>query len=1024
MNNRVLHVAAAVIVAVILPVYFIILSVYPSFHQPRAADGFLDLSGWDPARDGTVPLTGEWEFYPHRLLLPGQFGEADEPSLAQVPGKWNRYLEREPGDLPGHGYATYRLRIKLDRGADAVYGIRTSNIRMANRIFLNGEEIGASGDPGASADEDAQRNIPYVGFEKIEGGTAELIVHVSNYSYSSGGIIYPILFGEQKAIQKSRELAIFKDAIIFACFLVPAAYFLLLYGMRKKERSLLYLGLFSLTALLYMLVQGEKLIAAVVPGIPHWLVMKLQFSSSTVAYYFLLRSVDRIVPHVVPKKLLTAARRIVAFLMLGAACLPAAWIAQGEPVFVAAGFVSVCIITYLLLKGMRRKRGDYLYLLLSAQSLFVIILMSLLQVAGVLNEAIVIPYEMIVLILSQTLLQGKHFAASVREVEQLSGRLQKLDGLKDEFMANTSHELRTPLHGIVNIAQSMLEGAAGAIHNRKQAEHLAMIVSTGKQLSLLVNDILDFAKLENGEIKLHRRTVHLPAVAESVIEVIRHLLAGKDVRLVRQWPDELPPLSADEDRLRQILYNLLGNAAKFTTRGEIALVAEAGDGFVTVKVEDTGQGIASDRFDDLFESSLHAGAADRRAFEGSGLGLSITKKLVELHGGTIDVESKLGRGSTFSFTIPVAGDAGEAPGRAAAEAAAALETGFLPGENADAPPMPPEFRVLAVDDDPVNLQVLVNLLSLERCEVVAASRAAEALSCLSGSTPFDLVVTDWMMPGMSGLELCRTIRRTHSLSELPVLLLTARGRPGDIEAGFEAGINDFLSKPVDAGELRARVRTLLKLKQSVREAMQSELAFLQAQIKPHFLYNALNTIIAVCPADPYKAMDLLMELSQFLRSSFDFRSRERLTTVKKELELVRSYLALEKARFDERLQVEFEVSGDGNALIPPLCIQPIVENAVNHGVMKRQSGGTVRVRIEEADEGVKVSVADDGVGVSPERIEEALSESGAGRVGLKNIQRRLVALYGDGLRIDTAPHQGTKVEFLVPKASAAGRPKQ
>lgn len=183
-----------------------------------------------------------------------------------------------------------------------------------------------------------------------------------------------------------------------------------------------------------------------------------------------------------------------------------------------------------------------------------------------------------------------------------------------------------------------------------------------------------------------------------------------------------------------------------------------------------------------------------------------------------------------------------------------------------------EHTILIVDDDPVNRQVLFNLLSTERYRVIAADSGAAALKLREEHPSIDLVITDWMMPRMSGLELCRKLRENSSLSELPILMLTARGLPEDIRMGFQAGANDFLSKPVDAGELRARVRTLIEMRASVQEVIRTEMAFLQAQIKPHFLYNALNVIIATCAVNPDKATDLLIELSQYLRGASTSRT--------------------------------------------------------------------------------------------------------------------------------------------------------
>jgi two-component system sensor histidine kinase ChiS len=593
-------------------------------------------------------------------------------------------------------------------------------------------------------------------------------------------------------------------------------------------------------------------------------------------------------------------------------------------------------------------------------------------------------------------------------------------GLRTSLWRITSHELRTPLHGIVNIAESLLEGVAGET-NPDQARQLSMIVSTGRRLNYLIHDILDFSTLGNGELVLNRQAVDLPATAQSVLEVIRHLADKKGIRLSQEWPDELPLLDADEDRLRQILFNLLGNAVKFTHQGEIGISAEVRDRAVKISVRDTGIGIAWDRLSAIFEPYNSMAAMDLQGgYSGTGIGLSITKKLIELNDGQIGVQSELGAGSLFYFTLPASSLAAASKAVPIEERAdhlfqkAAQETAASAVHGNKASP----FTVLIVDDDPVNLQVLINLLSIDDYSVIAVDNGADALEALSGMRRIDLVITDWMMPEMSGLELCRRIRDRFALSELPVLILTARNFEGDIGAGFSAGVNDFLTKPVDSAVLRVRVRTLLALRQSVQAAIRSEMAFLQAQIKPHFLYNAMNTIISICHTEPERAAELLMDLSFYLRSSFDFQNREQVVSLEKELELVQAYAAIEQARFGDRLRVIFDIDEPLKGFIPPLSIQPIVENAVRHGVMQKTAGGTIVLSVRKRGAKLIVSISDDGVGMKqrePSSFLQSHDQRKRTGVGLINIHRRLMSSYGAGLSISSKSEEGTTITFEVPR---------
>lgn len=235
----------------------------------------------------------------------------------------------------------------------------------------------------------------------------------------------------------------------------------------------------------------------------------------------------------------------------------------------------------------------------------------------------------------------------------LNQRLRELDKLKDEFLANTSHELRTPLNGIIGLSESLLDGAGGPVPEPMK-KYLEMIAYSGKRLANLVNDILDFAKLKNHTLQLHRRPVNVYESVQILLKMTEPLVGAKPLELINAVPESLPPVFADEGRLQQILYNLVGNAVKFTDRGSITVSAKHEYDRVVIDVVDTGIGIPPDQAAKIFESFEQVDGTDNRKYGGTGLGLAITKRLVELHGGVISVTSTLGVGSRFRVRLPVA----------------------------------------------------------------------------------------------------------------------------------------------------------------------------------------------------------------------------------------------------------------------------------------------------------------------------------------------------------------------------------
>lgn len=413
-----------------------------------------------------------------------------------------------------------------------------------------------------------------------------------------------------------------------------------------------------------------------------------------------------------------------------------------------------------------------------------------------------------------------------QEIEQerrINRRLREIDKLKDEFLANTSHELRTPLYGITGLAESLIDGARGALPDAA-CKDLSLLVASGQRLSVLVNDLLDFSKLRHRSIALYRRAVDVRALAEVVLTLSRPLVGSKDLQLENSVPEDVPTVHADENRLQQILYNLVGNAIKFTKTGTVTVAAsfssEHDPPQVSIWVTDTGIGISKDIQDRIFEAFEQGDASTEREFGGTGLGLAVTRQLVELHGGVLEVESIPGEGSTFRFNLPVSGEPAK-PGGAVtprlpvktlvpepSEAPGA--TPNTPRDETAPPPLKASSRILVVDDEPVIRQVLVNQLTTRGYVIEQASGGSEALTMVRDQAP-DLVLLDVMMPRMSGYEVCRTLRQEYPIEELPVIFLTAKNQVEDLVVGLAAGANDYLPKPISKNELLSRVKTHLDL---------------------------------------------------------------------------------------------------------------------------------------------------------------------------------------------------------------------
>ncbi|WP_235886152.1 hybrid sensor histidine kinase/response regulator [Paenibacillus cymbidii] len=1013
-------------------------AIFPVSAHPKPVQGILDLRGIDLEKLTAIPLDGEWQLYPGELVSRLQSQPPQDGwRTVRIPGNW-KTAQAEASAASPYGYGTYRLLILVEPLKHPV-SLWVQNIQAASEIEINGQASGGSGTVAALAEDYRPENISYAVSYSGEGvQELELLIRVANFDEPlAGGMVRSIQFGSQAAVDHIRWYSIGFQLLIFVILLLHGLYIWIIYlfnPINRKERSLYTTGLLMLAVGFAVLIGHDNLLLIWLPFNYTWTI-KLRLIFLLWQNLFLLRIYRHFAsapPDNVWLRLYTA---LLAAITVALMATPVSWVnvLSGSGAFLAVYGVSFGWFLYTIGTMIARKRDDpdLIYLLLTAAGIVSNLSWSIAES----NADVTIVYYPIDLMIALVGFSTYWFKKYIRHSNanvRLNAQLLEADKRKDQFLTNTSHELRTPLHGIINIAQSVAAKEKDRL-DAGSLKDIELLVTVGRHMSHMVNDLLDAARLREQRIVLQRESARLQAIVPGVIGMLRFIKEGKPIQLRADIPASLPPVFADEKRLVQVLYNLLHNALKYTEEGSVTVHAETQGGRAFIRVADTGVGMDEETRARVFlpyEQGNH-GINDGR---GIGLGLSICKQLVELHGGELSVASEPGKGSVFRFDLPLAdapslaqaagprelapsgGEANELPLEwtepvaANGEAAAAAQLATTPPLLQDR-----TVHILAVDDNPVNLSVLTRILAAESYAVTTAGSGREALELLA-ARQWDLLIVDVMMPHMSGYELTQRVRETYAVSELPVLLLTARSQPADIYAGFLSGASDYVAKPVDALELRYRIRALTALKMSVDQRLRMEAAYLQAQIHPHFLFNTLNSIMALSEIDTEQMRRLGNAFASYLRIGFDFLNTGELVDLSRELELAEMYLYIEKARFGERLAIVWEIDPVASLRLPPLTIQPLVENAVKHGLMSLRQGGTLTIRVRRQERGIGIEVCDNGKGMEQEQADRLLSHpvSGGGGIGLANTNRRLTQHYGRGLSIRSAPHEGTVVSFFIP----------
>ncbi|MFQ5973473.1 MAG: PAS-domain containing protein, partial [Alphaproteobacteria bacterium] len=353
---------------------------------------------------------------------------------------------------------------------------------------------------------------------------------------------------------------------------------------------------------------------------------------------------------------------------------------------------------------------------------------------------------------------------------------------KSQFLANMSHELRTPLNAIIGFTQLVMERAGEALPSR-QHENLKKILVSAEHLLALINDVLDLSKIEAGHMEVHPTDVDLAHLVELCLRTVEPMAAGRELRLISQVGRDLPTLHTDQNKLRQILINLLSNAAKFTDSGAVTVSAEHVEDLVRISVADTGIGIAEDALEFVFDEFRQADESTTREHGGTGLGLAITRRLARLLGGDVAVRSKLGEGSTFTVVVPVTYSATRPPAKARPQAAE--ESG---DERARDGPL-----VLAIDDDPNVIYLLREHLADAGYRVIGATGGEEGIRKAKLLKPFAITL-DIIMPNHDGWEVLRALKADEATRDVPIIVLSILDEK---DRGFRLGAFDYLLKPFD-----------------------------------------------------------------------------------------------------------------------------------------------------------------------------------------------------------------------------------
>jgi len=511
------------------------------------------------------------------------------------------------------------------------------------------------------------------------------------------------------------------------------------------------------------------------------------------------------------------------------------------------GFILVYFYCVMALISVWKKRSHLREFTVAFTVIYALPMLSNMAVKGILppifdawdgNYRAVIP-----LILSIILYKDREL-----RLRSLTHLLEVQNRNKDLFLARTSHELRTPLAGMIGMCESILEKKAGLA--AALVRKLEVAVDSGRRMNQLIGDITDFTNMRDGKLKLERRPANFSQIFQTMLPLVNPAIERKQLSLKAQIPDNLPKINVDENRIQQVLFNLINNAVKYTQVGEIQLKSRLAGSEILVTVEDTGIGIPKEELKTIEKD--YERATNVASISGMGLGLSLSKHIVELHHGRLQISSRLGEGTLVSFTLPLVVDS-EVRSLEEKRGGNPIDEDEVVDalhNHSEEQTFRGKGKVVIVDDEDLNVEIFINFLESLDLKIITYSNGNSMLENLTTDEP-DLLILDLMMPDLDGYAAIEQIRSEYSSEELPILVVTANEQERMTHKSLTLGANDYLIKPVVAAELRMRVKSQLilgqqlKMQDSLTELEHQRISLLQEHTRMERLFDTVDTALVV-----------------------------------------------------------------------------------------------------------------------------------------------------------------------------------
>ncbi|MES3017198.1 MAG: ATP-binding protein [Bacteroidota bacterium] len=741
----------------------------------------------DPFAD-EIKLDGKWNFYWKQLINPGD-KVSQKGVLVDFPFRWDGFVLNGE-KLPAYGYATYTVKVLLPPH-DKPLQIMMTDVYTAYRLFINGKEVASNGKVSTSA----EGFEPFWKYNEVEvpenTDTLDINLQIANFVHSKGGTKKSLEIGDRDHMELHRNRVEAIDLVLTGCLVMGGFFFLGLYLLGNRDKAILLFALFTIVYSYRTVGIDSYTLHSIFPDISWHLGVRLEYITLFLGIGLFGLYTRYLYPDDINKRIVRVVWGLCILFALSSLVLTPFYFSQLVNPFLLVMVFCLVYIPYVYTVAYRKKRPGSLYALMSSVSLMLVFAISLLNYWLLIPT---MPLLSFICYISFFFLQSLILSHRVSFVLRQAREEAELGLIaKSEFLSTMSHEIRTPLNSVIGMSHLLLKQDPRA----DQVEKLEVMLFSANNLLSIVNDILDYNKIEAGMVTFEHIEMDTASIVRNIVSGLQGSALDKGIKLrVKIDQDLKNKLLGDPTRLYQVITNLVHNAIKFTQEGFVEVSVELLSQDETkaelcFKVKDTGIGISEEKQKIIFDRFTQADSSTSRGFGGTGLGLAISKRILELQDSALHLRSQEGQGSTFYFS--------QVFEKSIVSVESKSPEVITPNEN----DMPLQgIHILVAEDNPMNVLVAQRFLERWGASIDVATNGLEALNKIDTAI-HDLVLIDLHMPVMDGYEAAAKMREKGI--KIPIIALTAN-LPKEVgERAKETGIDDIVVKPFLPDELYRKV---------------------------------------------------------------------------------------------------------------------------------------------------------------------------------------------------------------------------